>query len=139
MKKLLFAVFILILGTSTVFGHTFVPDFSTMKILRCDFDETVYNQDNTVLTKSKLFRIFYLDDENKLIYLQKEPIDHILYYETDKIEYNLQSMTDDYIMMAHTTIDRISLEYNSKSTMTYDNPMFGVRRSTSQGVCKFLD
>ena len=110
MKKLLFAIFILILGTSTVFGHTFVPDFSTMKILRCDFDETVYNQDNTVLTKSKLFRIFYLDDENKLIYLQKEPIDHILYYETDKIEYNLQSMTDDYIMMAHTTIDRISLE-----------------------------
>ena len=48
-------------------------------------------------------------------------------------------MTDDYIMMAHTTIDRISLEYNSKSTMTYDNPMFGVRRSTSQGVCKFLN
>ena len=57
----------------------------------------------------------------------------------EKIEYNLQSMTDDYIMMAHTTIDRISLEYNSKSTMTYDNPMFGVRRSTSQGVCKFLN
>lgn len=139
MKKLLFAIFILVFGTATAFGDAFVPDFVMMKTLRCDFDETVYNQDNTVLTKSKLFRIFHLDDENKLIYLQKEPIDHILYYEADKIEYNLQSMTDDYIMMAHTTIDRNSLEYNSTSTMTYDNPMFGVRRSTSQGVCKFLN
>lgn len=139
MKKLFFVIFILAFGTATAFGDAFVPDFSTMKTLRCDFDETVYNQDNTVLTKSKLFRIFHLDDENKLIYLQKEPIDHILYYEDDKIEYNLQSMTDDYIMMAHTTIDRNSLEYNSTSTMTYDNPMFGVRRSTSQGICKFLN
>lgn len=139
MKNFLLVLFILIFGTQIAFGDAYVPDFATMKTLRCDFDETVYNQDNTVLTKSKLFRIFHLDDENKLIYLQKEPIDHILYYEDDKIEYNLQSMTDDYIMMAHTTIDRNTFEYNSTSTLTYDNPMFGVRRSTSHGNCKFLN
>ncbi len=125
--------------TTVALADCFVPEFDKMKTLRCDFEESIFNQDNSLVTKSRQFRLYRLDDENKKIYLQKEPIDKILYYEADKIEFNLQSMTDEFIMMSHTTIDRNSLQYSSDASITYDNPVFGTRYSKSSGTCKFLN
>lgn len=110
-----------------------------MKTLRCDFEETVYNQDNSVVSKSSQFRVFKLDDEYQKIYLQKEPIDRVFYYGDDRIEFNLQSMTDDVIIMSHTVIDRNTMQYHSTSEITYDNFMFGTRKSESVGTCRFID
>lgn len=117
----------------------FVPEFDTMQILRCDFEETLYNPDNSIVSTSKQFRIYKLDDVNKKIYLQKEPIDRIIYYESDKIEFNRQSMTDDTISMSHTVIDRNNMTYSSYAKITYDNYMFGTKHSTSQGQCRFMN
>ena len=123
----------------TVFADAFVPEFNKMQNLRCDFEETVFNQDESIVSKSKRFRVFKLDDENQKIYLQKEPIDKVSYYGNDKIEFSLQSMTDDVIIMSNTVIDRNSMQYNTVSEITYDNFMFGTRKSKSVGFCKIID
>lgn len=137
MKK--FFLLLLLFTPLRVFADAFVPEFNKMQNLRCDFEETVYNQDDSVVSKSKRFRIFKLDDENQKIYLQKEPIDKVSYYGNDKIEFSLQSMTDDVIIMSNTVIDRNSMQYNSVSDITYDNFMFGTRKSKAVGVCKIID
>ena len=133
MRDLLWILLIFLIPTS-VFADAFVPEFNKMKTLRCDFEETVYNQDNSVV-----FRVFKLDDEYQKLYLQKEPIDRVLYYGVNGVEFNLQSMTDDVIIMSHTVIDRNSMQYRSTSEITYDNLMFGTRKSEAVGVCKFID
>jgi len=137
MKRILI-FFGLIFLPVAVLGDEFVPEFDSMKYIRCDFEETVYNQDGSVLTKSNQHRFFRLDDPYKKIYLQKEPIDHILYYGDDKIEFNLQSMTDDTIVMSHTILDRNSNKYFSESEITYDS-FFGVKTAKAQGICKSLN
>ncbi len=137
-KLLLFLLFL----TTTVgiaLADAFVPEFNTMQILRCDFEEIIYNSDKTIVTKNKQFRLFRLDDPYKKIYLQKEPIDKVIYYEADKIEFNLQSMTDDFIIMSHTIINRNTGEYTSNSEITYDNPLFGTRYSKSTGMCRIVN
>jgi len=133
---MLIAVFSLQLS---VFADMFVPEFDTMQNLRCDFEETLYNPDNSIVSTSRQFRNFKLDDINKKIYLQKEPIDRIVYYENDKIEFNLQTMSDDTISMSHTIIDRNNMTYSSTAQITYDNYMFGTKYSKSQGRCRFMD
>lgn len=122
-----------------VLAHSFVPDYTTMKNLRCDFEEVIYNQDNSVVTKNNRFKLFKLDDSENKIYIQKEPVDNILYYDSDRIEFKLQSLTDDFIEMSHTVIDRKAMTYSSTSTMTYDNMIYGVRNSKSSGICKFIN
>ncbi len=124
---------------SYAFGDMFIAEFDTMRNLRCDFEETLYNPDNSVVSTSKQFRIYKLDDINKKIYLQKEPIDRIIYYENDKIEFNIQTMTDDAIAMSHTVIDRNNMTYSSNAKITYDNYMFGTKNSISQGTCRFIN
>lgn len=49
----------------------FVPNFETMPAIRCDVSETIYNQDNTVVTHNKYFRIFRIDDEAKKCIFKK--------------------------------------------------------------------
>ena len=138
MKKLLLSFAILFCASLCVLANGFVPEFDKMQNLRCDFEESIFDQNNNLITKNKMFRLFRLDDEYKKIYLQKEPIDKVLYYETDKIEFKLQSMTDDVIMMSHTVINRNTSEYSSTATITYDNPAFGTRYSKSSGICKII-
>lgn len=138
MNKFLLTLAILFLSGLCTWADYFVPEFDKMQNLRCDFEENIYDQNNNLITKNRQFRIYKLDDEYKKIYLQKEPIDNVLYYETDKIEFNLQSMTDDAILMSHTVINRNTLEYTSTATITYDNPVFGTRYSKSVGVCKVI-
>ena len=137
MRNLLLVLLILI--PIDVFADAFAPEFNKMKTLRCDFEETVYNKDNSVVSTSKQFRVFKLDDEYQKIYLQKEPIDRVFYYGDGRIEFNLQSMTDDVIIMSNTVINRNTMQYRSTSEITYDNFMFGTRKSRSVGACRFID
>lgn len=137
-KLLVFLLFIL-LTIRAVWADAFVPEFNTMQKLRCDFEEVIYNSDNSVVTKNKQFRVFMIDEPYKKIYLQKEPIANVTYYELDKIEFNFQSMTDDFIMMSHVIINRATGEYSSAGEITYDNPVFGTRHSKSHGICKIVN
>lgn len=139
MKKLLTTVLLLACGVGIAFADAFVPDFDAMKVLRCEFVETIYNQDGSEVSQSNLFRIYSLEEEYKRIYLRREPIDKVLYYEADKIEFRLQSMTDDYISITNASINRETGEYISESTIDYDNPTFGTRKAKAIGVCKALN
>ena len=138
MKFFLFFLFIL-LTVRAVLADAFLPEFNTMQKLRCDFEEVIYNSDNSVVTKNKQFRVFMIDEPYKKIYLQKEPIANVNYYESDKIEFNFQSMTDDFIMMSHVIINRTTGEYSSDGEITYDNPIFGSRYAKSRGICKIVN
>ncbi|MBQ8668440.1 hypothetical protein IJ472_01575, partial [bacterium] len=91
------------------------------------------------VSQSNLFRIYSLEEEYKRIYLRREPIDKVLYYEADKIEFRLQSMTDDYISITNASINRETGEYISESTIDYDNPTFGTRKAKAIGVCRALN
>ncbi len=117
----------------------FVPDFDAMKVLRCEFVETIYNQDGSEVSQSDLFRIYSLEEEYKRIYLRREPISEVSYFEVDKIMFRHQSMTDDYISISNATINRQTGEYTSTSQMTYDNPVFGVRTAKAIGTCRALN
>lgn len=138
-RKLLYLFISVIISSTVVWGYGYVPDYSKMRDFRCDFEETIYNQDNTVVTQNNCFKVFKIDKPNKKIFINKEPIDNILYFEDDKIEYKLQSMTDEFIDISKVSIDMNTLQYFSESTITYDNPIFGVRHAISRGSCRFLN
>ena len=106
-----------------------------MKKIRCDIEEIIYNQDNSVVSKNKYFRIFNLDDENKKIYIQKAPVDGISYYESNRIDFYMQQMTDDFIMQTKATIDKENMKYTSDSVINYDSMFFGTRKARADGTC----
>ena len=139
MKKLLLLTTLVIISTVPfVSADMYVPEFDKMQILKCDINETVYNQDNSVVTKTSYHRFFRLDDENKKLYLQKEPVD-TSYYDNDKISFKIQSMTDDFISTSDIEIDRNTKEYKSSSTIEYDNTMYGTRYGKATGICNFAN
>ena len=115
----------------------FVPDFETMPAIRCDVSETIYNQDNTVVTHNKYFRIFRIDDE--AVYLQKAPVDNLLYIDENKVQIHLQTLTDDSIISEQVTIDRTNNTYSGTSQIMYDNAMFQSRYAKTNGLCKALN
>lgn len=117
----------------------FVPDFETMPAIRCDISETIYNQDNTVVTHNKYFRIFRIDDEAKKVYIQKAPVDNLLYIDENKVQVHLQTLTDDSIISEQVTIDRTNNTYSGTSQIMYDNAMFQSRYAKSEGLCKVLN
>lgn len=137
-KVLLYLVFIFIFTTTYTKADQFVPEFDKMQILKCDINEIIYNQDNSVVTKTSYHRLFRLDDENKKLYLQKEPVD-TSYYEKDKIIFKIQSMTDDFISSSDIEIDRNTNGYKSYSTIDYDNNMYGSRYGEATGTCNFVN
>lgn len=139
MKKMFATVLLLACGVCVANSDEFVPDFDAMKVLRCEFVETIYNQDGSEVSQSDLFRIYSLEEEYKRIYLRREPISEVSYFETDKIMFRHQSMTDDYISISNATINRQTGEYTSISQMTYDNPVFGVRTAKAIGTCRALN
>ena len=107
-----------------------------MRILTCDITEHIYNGDNLISTNNYR-RIFRIDDENNKLYLNKAPIDEIVYYSADKINFKTQTMTDDFIMMSNVVINRNDNTYSAVSNITYDNPIYGARVSKSEGKCNF--
>lgn len=137
MKNLILLLSILTIP-AIAFADAFVPEFNNMKTLRCDFVETVYNKDR-IVSNSRLFRVYKLDDEYQKIYLQKELIDNIIEYSPSRIEFYLPSMNDDMYMTSHIIIDRKTNEYSATSEITYDNVAFGTGTSQSVGSCKFID
>ena len=139
MKKIFATILLLVFGVCVANSDEFVPDFDAMKVLRCEFVESIYNLDGSEVSQSDLFRIYSLEEEYKRIYLRREPIDNVSYYEADKIEFRLQSMTDDYISITNANINRQTGEYTSTSRITYDNPIFGVRSAKAVGTCRALN
>lgn len=135
MKRRILLLSVLLMLPLVAFGDAFVPEFDKMQFIRCDYEETLYDKDNTVSSVSKQHRFYRLDDEFSKIYLQKEPIDYITRYDDDAIEFNIQSMDDDRIMVSHVSIDRTNGNYKAVSEIEYDNPAFGKARAEAKGVC----
>lgn len=131
---------ILLLGfvSTKTLADQFVPEFDKMQIVRCDYEQTIYNQDDSVVSTSRQHRLFRIDDAYKKIYNQREPIDNIISFDESKIEYNSQSMNDDYISREHSVIDRKEGSFTSESQIMYDNEAFGNRHSKSIGTCQVL-
>ena len=140
MKKIcLLIVFILIFSGIKVTADQFVPEFDKMKFVRCEIDEEIFNQDNTKVSSSHYHRFYRWDDEYKQVFIQKEPVDRLIYYGPDRIEFRYQDMTDDFIEQTKVVIDRSSMKYSSASRINYDNPDFGSRYSKGEGDCKILE
>ncbi len=135
MKRSFLLLISLILFPVIALADAFVPEFDKMQFIRCDYEETLYNSDNSVASVSKRHRFYNLDDEFSKIYLQKEPIDYITRYDDDAIEFNIQSMDDERMIATHVKIDRTNGNYTAVSEIEYDNPAFGSARSTASGVC----
>lgn len=138
-NKYIYILISLFATTGMVYGDMYVPDFGTMPAIRCDVSETIYNQDNSVVTHNKYFRIFRIDDEAKNVYLQKAPVDNLLYIDENKIQAHIQTLTDDSIISEQVTIDRVNNTYSGSSQIMYDNAMFQSRYAKSEGTCKALN
>lgn len=138
MRKLLLILTFLMIGVS-VFADAFVPDFDNMKVLKCEINETIYNQQNSVVAQNKYHRVFRLDDENRQIYLQKAPVDSISTYDESQIQMYIQTLTDDSIIAENITLNRFDNTYNGISQITYDNEILGVRHAKSEGICTLVD
>ena len=136
MKKILFYTFLaLLLTVSVTNADQYVPEFDKMQVVKCEIDETLYNQDNSTVSNTHYHRLFRLDDENNIVYVQKEPANRISYYGQDKIEFRDNSMTDESIVVSNIVIDRVEKTYTSTSQITYDNPDFDSRYAKAEGNC----
>ncbi len=108
-----------------------------MKVMRCEVVETVY-QNDVEKAVTGYHRTYRLDDEYKNIYLEKDFINGLAYYDNDKIIYNEQTMTDFSIVSTHAEIDRKEMKITISSRIEYDNPDFGVQEAVGVGECKYL-
>lgn len=139
MKKFyLFVITIIGLSCTICTADQFVPDFDNMQIVRCNYEQTIYDSDGSTVSTSGQHRLYRIDDTYRKIYNQREPIDYLIYFDGNKIEFNSQSMNDDYISREHTIIDRASGTYTSEAEITYDNEAFDARTSKSSGTCQIL-
>lgn len=134
-RYLLYTILTIIFTSSFVNADMYVPEFDKMQTVKCEIDETLYNQDGSIVSQTSYHRLFRLDDENNLLYIQKEPANRIYYYGQDKIQFRDNSMTDDSIIVSNITINRTEKTYNSESQITYDNPDFGSRYAKAEGNC----
>lgn len=139
MKKFILTLCLIILFAPFALSDAFVPDFKSMKNLRCDFTETIYEDDGTVVSKNKQFRIYKIDDEYNRLFDEKEPVDKVSYYGSDRIKFSADSVNDMSTTSTDVEIDRTNGTYTSVSDITYDNVFFGHRISKGAGICKFLD
>ena len=139
MKKIILIISLLLVSTMSVYADRFVPEFDKMQTIRCEISETVYDRGDNVVSKNNYHRLLRFDDENNLLYLQKEPVSGVFSYGKNKVQYKEQSMTDDFIMYSDITVDRTNNEYNSQSKIVYDNPDFAPRYAKASGNCKILN
>lgn len=137
-KQILILTALFILSGAGCSADQFVPDFDNMQIVRCDYEQTIYDGDGSVVSTSRQHRLFRIDDKYQKIYNQREPIDYIINFDDSRIEFNSQSMNDDYISREHSVIDRTAGTFNSDAEITYDNEVYGTRTSKSSGACQIL-
>ena len=122
-----------------VFADQYVPDFGSMRILRCEVSETTYNAGNSEVSKTNYHRIIRFDDENKKIYIQKEQVLNIKDLGNNTFKFYTQTMTDDSVITSEIQVNRDTLEYLSSSEIVYDNAAFGVYSAKAKGECKVLN
>lgn len=137
MKKLFLLTLIFVITILTCSADQYVPEFNKMKVMRCEVVETVFENDKEKAVNS-YHRTYRLDDEYQNIYLEKDFINGLFYYDNDKIIYNEQTMTDFSIVSSHVEIDRKEMKITISSRIEYDNPDFGVQESVGIGECKYL-
>lgn len=135
-NKIIYLTMVLTLIMPAVSADMFVPDFNTMPAVRCDINETIYNQDNSVVTHNKYHRIFRIDDPAKKVYLNKAPVDKLITIDNEKIEMQLQTLTDNTIILEKAALDRVNNTYSSTSQISYDSAFFAPRYAKAQGICK---
>lgn len=138
MKKIYLLIILIIVSFLSCRADQYVPEFDKMKVMRCEIVETVFENDNEKAVNS-YHRTYRLDDDYKNIYLEKDFINGLAYYDADKIIYNEQTMTDFSIVSSHVEIDRKEMKITVSSRIEYDNPDFGVQESVGIGECKFLN
>lgn len=136
--KILFIIFLLFISLRAL-ADAYVPEFDKMQTLRCDISEVIYNADNTVATRNNYFRVIRVDDENSKIYVQKEPVYKMKTIDSSLVEFEMQSMTDDFIIMSEISINRQTGQYSATSVIDYDNSVFESRVGKSTGVCKIIN
>ena len=132
MKKFILSIFAFMFCLPALADYI---QFDKMDTFKCVMDETIYNSDNSVVSQNNYERIYRLDDLKNQIYLQKSPVNSISVYNTDEVEFNDQSMTDDFIMSSHVKLNRKTGEITSDGTINYDNSAFGQRYSKAHGNC----
>lgn len=137
MKRLFLLTIIFAIASLTCSADQYVPEFNKMKVMRCEVVETVY-QNDVEKAVTGYHRTYRLDDEYKNIYLEKDFINGLAYYDNDKIIYNEQTMTDFSIVSTHAEIDRKEMKITISSRIEYDNPDFGVQEAVGVGECKYL-
>ena len=139
MKKVLTLTIVFILsGLSTVLADKFVPEFDKMTNLKCTINEEIFEQDGKPATKNVYYRYYKLDDEKQKIYLQKAPVDKILSYDDEKIEFLTQHLTDDFIMQSKIVINKMDNSIKSTSEINYDSDMFPNLKAKGIGTCEIL-
>lgn len=138
MKRLFLLIFIFIITVLNCSADQYVPEFNKMKVMRCEVVETVFEND-TQKAVNGYHRTYRLDDEYKNIYLEKDFINGLAYYDIDKIIYNEQTMTDFSMVSTHVEIDRKEMKITISSHIEYDNPDFGMQDSVGIGECKYIN
>ena len=138
MKKIFLVMFIFLSSgiTTKVLADRFIPEFDKMSNIKCTIKEEIYEKDGQLVTQNVYYRYYKLDDENQKIYLQKAPIDKILFYDENKIAFKSQHLTDDFIIQSDVTIDRTTNSIKSISTIEYDNEIFQPRKAVGRGTCE---
>ena len=139
MKVIILFILSLIFISLKAFADAYVPEFDKMQTLRCDISEIIYNTDNTVATRNNYFRTIRIDDENNKVYVQKEPVYKLKTVDGSLVEFEMQSMTDDFIVMSEISINRQNGQYSATSVIEYDNSAFESRIGKSTGVCKIIN
>ena len=137
MKKIFLSLALLSFLTPLCFADQYVPEFDKMKVMRCEVVETVFENDKEKAVNG-YHRTYRLDDGYQNIYLEKDFINGLAYYDDDKIIYNEQTMTDFSIVSTHVEIDRKEMKITVSSRIEYDNPDFGEKESVGIGECKYL-
>ena len=138
MKKLLSALIIICNLAPYAAANQYYPEFDKMKTMRCDIVETTFDANNKEIAVTGYFRIFRLDDENKLLYLQKNFINNLTAYDDEKITFNDETLTDNSIIRIQAQIDRKQMKYTSSSYIEYDDSNFGEQKSVGIGECKYI-
>ena len=137
MKKILLSLAFFGFITPFCTADQYVPEFDKMKVMRCEVVETIFENDKEKAVNG-YHRTYRLDDEWKNIYLEKDFINGLAYYDSDKIIYNEQTMTDFSIVSTHVEIDRKEMKITISSRIEYDNPDFGVQEAVGVGECKYI-
>lgn len=139
MRRIFFLIAVVMLFSGfEVLADSYVPDFEGMQYLKCEISDTLYNADNSLVSKVNYYRYYHIDDVNKKVYLQKEPLD-VMYFLDSNLRFKVRAMTDDFVVLSDVEINRLTGEFVSNSLITYDNLMYPQRHGLAKGNCKIIN